>query len=1262
MSNWRVLILLALFLSMLPTLAQRTINHGLHAVPAPAAVTIDGDLGEWDTSGTMLCTKDVALLADVESTRVAAMWDAKTLYLAFTWRDATPMFNKVDPVTMAGNGWRSDAAQLRFMIDNFVTHLDCWYYTTGQRPSISVHYGRYGTPDGGQPKVDRPQDPTALGAKQAFKASADGKGYVQELAVPWAVLTLDGKPPKQGADLRLGLELFWGNTDGDTWPRSRVTDNLYDGETQTDFFWTNTKAWGRLILEPAGRLTLPAPEWARPPAIEPQGPVPITFTLAKEQYVTIAIEDPAGNRVCSLLGGVKYPAGTHTVTWSGLDDRNRPLPAGTYRWTGLTRDRLDVRWKMSFYQPNTAIPWGNAAGTGAWGPDHGTLVAAAAGGGQVYLAGTFVEAGYALIAVDLDGTKRWSAKFNEAERVAYADGHVYAYTAEKSINFIGVAALGVMDIDAKTGAWLDVPGAGGKPVKRRALHDAKEAVAGFTADANGLYLAIRGADTVRAYDRKTLAPTRAYAVPGAGELYAPGDGTLLVAAKGGLLSVNLATGAVRALAADDLSAARGLTADARGTVYVAMPAPAHQVWVFTRRGTRYARTTLGKVGGRTQDGWYNPSEGFFNPTGVTVDARGRLWVVEQGFKPKRTSVWQQGRWVRDFIGDTGYGGGGIVNPLDPTMAFYNGMQFRIDLDKGTSTLRQIGLVLPKRAAEFHIAGAGDSSATGDHDATEFMMASRGRAYVLKCRGAREIYRERRDGRWTLCVYIDSDEKLAWIDRNDDGEMQDAEITRGAKTDNWGKNDYWGMRPSQTMDLYFANGATGLRLPCRGVTKGGTPLYDLPHFEAMAAECQNGIGLKDGTYNSGCQGERGEYYSEMRKAYPAGTATRTFWFRGENTGRWTYRLPAPGLVLYPFQAHGVADVPGIGEVVCWVSDFGERYLFTDDMLYVDQLFADGRALFDNWPDAPQKGFLANNMAPGQESFHGYFTRTRDGRYLLTNGFTDCRIFEVTGLPSLRRIGGEAVLTADGLARAAEIRRFRLTGGAAATQTTIARVAAPPTLDGRLTDWPAGDPLRVSVDAARGAQVRTAYDAEHLYVAWDVRDGSPLRNSASRVELAFKGGDAVDLMFRLPGAKLADLAVCAGDLRLLITELGGTAKAVLYRQIATTKQPFIFDAFEGAGRPNAVKMDEVRLAPEVRAAVTRGNDGYVVEAAIPWRLLGLTPAAGAEGRLDVGVLFGDPTGMQTALRAYWVNRDTNIVADIPSEARLQPANWGSFRLGE
>ena len=1272
MRTWRTCARLCIGLALLaimasPAAAERTLTHGLHAVPAPREVVIDGDLSDWDLSGAIVVGKDVKDLLGTESARVAAMWDADSLYLGLSWRDPTPMQNKVDPVTLFGNGWRSDCAQFRMDMDGFISHLAAWYYTTEKRPAMTIAYGRFNVKDGSQAKVNRPPYPERLGAQQAFKPAPDGKGYVQEIRIPWGALTADGKHPAPDADLRMVVELFWGGPDAQSWPKSRVADNLADGETRDQYLWNNPKMWGRLILDDRGHLNLPLPPWNVARA-EPQGLVPIKFKLPRDGFVTIAVEDADGNRVASLVGGARLKAGENTVRWSGLTDRGDIVPEGTYRWRGLYRDALEVRWLMSFNEPNAACPWPNAQGTGAWGPDRGCLLAAAAGDGRVYLAGQGAESGSPVFAVDEAGKKLWSARSGEPDRLAYADGTLYGYTSAGDANYFGLVPRGLMQFDAKSGRWLDVPIPGGKPTKRLALLPETETVAGFAADAGGLYVSLKGKGLVRMFSRRTFVAHRDLKAPGAGEIFAIAGSKLLAATSQGIVELDIETGESVPVIEGDFGAATGLTADAKGKlIAVAFGAPRHQVVLFDREKTATPAlvATLGKEGGRAPAGPYDPNEGFLNPRGLALDAAGKLWVVEEGFHPKRVSVWRRDgakvAWVRDFIGGTAFGAGGVINPLDPTQAFYDDMQFKIDLGTGTWQLKAVGFERPDNAKELGLLPEADDSPAGVGLGAEYMTVYKGRAYLHIVRGARQIFREGKDGRWQLCVFIDPKRKLAWIDKNDDGQVQPDELVRGGAGD-WGETDYWGMRPSAEMDLFFTRGmgTPGLRLRCKGVTKEGTPLYEFDSFEPMAGECCNGIGLADGSYNSGSSSGRGNYFDEMRRIWPEGVDRRTFWFRGEHTGSWASRMPEPGLVLCPRLPHGAVDVPQIkGEVVCWVSDYGQRYLFTDDMLYVDQLFADARSESEEWPDAPRRGFLANRMAPGQDALGGQFTHLKDGRYLLTAGATDCRVFEVTGLDTLKRFEGEVDIRPEDVERANEIREFHTSDGKVSKSITLPRTAAPLAIDSPLAEWGAAKSFLLPVDEARFARIHVAYDDMNLYVAWDVTTPRPLANRASRWELAFKGGDAVDLMFRTPSPTPGDPIIREGDLRVLITQWRGKITAVLYRPFSTTRKPFMFEGLDSAEKANGVPMDEVRVADEVKAAVETGKDRYVVKAEIPWSLLGGLPATDADGRIDFGVLFSDAKGV-TATRAYWSNRDTLVVTDIPTEAELKPANWGKMRL--
>ncbi len=87
-----------------------------------------------------------------------------------------------------------------------------------------------------------------------------------------------------------------------------------------------------------------------------------------------------------------------------------------------------------------------------------------------------------------------------------------------------------------------------------------------------------------------------------------------------------------------------------------------------------------------------------------------------------------------------------------------------------------------------------------------------------------------------------------------------------------------------------------------------------------------------------------------------------------------------------------------------------------------------------------------------------------------------------------------------------------------------------------------------------------------------------------------------------------------------------------------------------------FDEVRNVSDLVRLAGKNGD---FEFSIPLQVLGLAAREGLTVRGDVGVLRGN--GAQTIQRIYWSNPDTAIVSDVPSEARLQPSNWGTLRLG-
>jgi len=167
-------------------------------------------------------------------------------------------------------------------------------------------------PFGGGPQLARTAG-WALedGAEMAFKAMPTARATCRRSSC-LGVITLGGRP--RWATPGCGIELLWGEAD---WPVHRYADNLAEGQTSREFFWTARDAWGPVWLEPQGKLSLPTPPWEKAVAAErPEGPVKIAYTLPKDQRVTLAIDDAGGRRVRNLLAAAERKAGANTDLWT----------------------------------------------------------------------------------------------------------------------------------------------------------------------------------------------------------------------------------------------------------------------------------------------------------------------------------------------------------------------------------------------------------------------------------------------------------------------------------------------------------------------------------------------------------------------------------------------------------------------------------------------------------------------------------------------------------------------------------------------------------------------------------------------------------------------------------------------------------------------------------------------------------------------------------------------------------------------------------
>jgi hypothetical protein len=287
----------------------------------------------------------------------------------------------------------------------------------------------------------------------------------------------------------------------------------------------------------------------------------------------------------------------------------------------------------------------------------------------------------------------------------------------------------------------------------------------------------------------------------------------------------------------------------------------------------------------------------------------------------------------------------------------------------------------------------------------------------------------------------------------------------------------------------------------------------------------------------------------------------------------------------------------------------------------------------------------------ENMTGNFFRNRqNGKFYLIGGDIDARVWEVTGLESIRTKETSLTISqADCNAAIASAKNAKSAKTAEPIQMAKIKKVE---IDGKIADWNFDRSIKIDAGAGRGAKVLMGYDDKYLYAAFKVDDRSPMTNAATDPAMIFKGGDVCDIMLAADAkADPKREKPAAGDTRLSLSVIDNKPICVLYQPISNgPKMPKTFSSPTG----NEV-FERVQILENAKVAIQRTDTGYELEAAVPLADIGFIPAAGLKTRGDVGVLFSTDGGGRTILRAYYSNKDTAIVEDVPSEARLAPAKW-------
>jgi hypothetical protein len=1258
-----------LWLSCAAAAAQQTNNNALHAVPAPGRVVIDGTLDDWDLSGVIDVFANLRTRTSY-SARVAAMYDKENFYLAVLWRDPTPMHNMVDSRFDIGSGWKSDCLQLRIKTDMVIGSVDCWYSTAAQHPVINIQHGRF---TGGRDKeVDvgvfqTINDALTVGAQEAFAMGDDGKSYTQEIALPWKLITgqsaivkATGKPfrePKTygpGDSFNMGMEFLWGPPDGRTFPEHRYADLLMPGTSSREFFWTAVDSWGPVTLEPKGNLNLPKVEHAASTEYlqKTQGPVPLAYTMPCDGFATLVIDDEQGRRVKNLIGMAPRPKGEQTDLWDGTDDSGRLMPPGTYRLRGLVHAGIDPVYEAGYGTPGVP-PWETADGTGGWMSDHNPDVAVAAGRETMLVAASGCEGGRALVGADMNGRRKWGeSKFQGIAAVAVDDRHGYA--AMNGGHGWGVKNPSIGRVRLADGKYAPFA-AQPEPqlIVKVATAEEQATVRGLAVVGDRLAVALAGPDVVRFFHKESMEPLGTVKLTAPGGLATDKAGKLY--AVSGQSVVTIGDGTVAPLVTSNLEKPTGLAVDAEGKIYVA-DRGAQQVKVFTSAGA-FDRA-VGVPGGRPLPGAWLPG-GMRDPNGIAVDPQGRLWVAEETMFPKRLSVWAaDGTLVTDFIGPTTYGGmGACVDPDDKTRVFGNGCEYRLDYaaNKATVTANLI-----------------DDNLVGELlkiDGREYLMTKRGQLYQRRGDGlvkvaevgsgvrmtpegaVHDAWHVKRTLPLSLPAGADPNASFSfvWSDLDDDGQMEAEECQTATASLGLG---YWGGYWLDERFHIYSAGPEVRTVPLKGWTGAGAPIWDLARIRTVGKSGEHPTKLYCAT------GGRVIVGTPLTCLADDGARLWSYGPDRHNDVHGSHHAPIPDRddqLFGVLSCIGTADTP-VGKVFAMNSNMGRLFLMTVDGLLVGSVFQDCRIGADAWPSQPRAGAPMGGVTMGGEWFGGYFFKAKaTNEYYLVAGGQSYNLIRLNGLEKLQAISPTTVtLTPAGLLAAEKLQRERAAAKATASMLSIARIATPEKLDGRLdkyakdsfVSWKAGNA------SARGA---VATDGKSLYLAYDVQgDSNPMVNGGQDATQLFVTGDSVDLQLGTdPGADPKRADAVPGDLRLVISVLDGKPAAVLYRwKTAGEKRP---QTFTCPWRQYTV--EDVRVLDDATVTINRRADGYAVEAAVPLATLGFDPQPGKTYRLDLGAIFSDATGTNRAMRMYWANKATGLVNDVPGEIMPAPNLWGS-----
>ena len=737
-----------------------------------------------------------------------------------------------------------------------------------------------------------------------------------------------------------------------------------------------------------------------------QGGADISYNLPRDAEVTINVLDAKGWIVRELIRGQNQKAGQHTVHWDGLDVFGRPMPPGDYSWKLIHHAGLKADYILSVANSGQP-PYRTDDDKGSWGACHGNPLSVAADDSGLYLTWGCEEGNAVFAKTDHDGNaifkihasqgfgSNWAAAVCGEDLYRVERGGTGPFLmkfSSKTGRYVNWAATGNAISGAKIRLATEQPdpkNPGRKIEKHPQAVAAGDAfvVVSFP-DFNELAVFKTSGEKVK--DIPIEKPRGVAFLP---------DGRLAVCHLKQVTAIDLADGKAGPLITADLDGPWGIAVARDGkTIWVTDQGSSHQVKQFDLAGKLLK--AFGEQGGMPTEGKIDHTS-FYMPRGIACGADGNIYVTEDCVL-RRISRWSpDGKLLREWFGPLGPQKTCWPNMNDLSEVYYQNwgviIQCTVDMQKKTW--------YPVAWYRINVPNC----------AQPYVWERNGRKYLYAETSKIYIYDKKAD-RWQVAVdfAFGEKDKQIWTDLNLDGTQSDDELKPK------GFNISFGRVDPKTFVIHGVINGNLFRIEPERITNNGVPVYAADRAKQLTRE--PAVGTMNSWYDPfsiygvhGCEpASDGGVFTSINGGRQG---ERSFWDRAswnnlikfdpQGNESWRVGVHAGSATVHHGEMRMVFRICGKARGLVFLTDVEVQVnAYTEDGLFVD-------GLMDARDSAGRQPPLSPNSLT-VEHFTGLVVDdAKSGKTFLYAGSTeDARIWEITGMDSIKRLEGNVSLKTAG----------------------------------------------------------------------------------------------------------------------------------------------------------------------------------------------------------------------------------------------------------